>query len=242
MFLRALSAETLKYRRTSALFLAVGVPIAINLLFVLIYALTPRLHKLAINERWNIFIGGGMSTWTQLFLPLGLGIIAALALNLEHGDNQWKHALVLGPSRIAVYIAKCLAVTALLILGSVALGLSALLIGGAVTGFQSIPWADLARGPALTFVGALGIIAVQTWLATRFKAFGVSLGVALFGAILGGMAINSATYWKFVPWSYPSGAYNLQAPSNELAIGLSAGFAVVITVLAAWDFNRRDML
>ncbi len=242
MFSRAISAEALKYRRTSALFLAVGVPVAINLLFLLIYALTPRLHKLATDERWAIFIGGGMSTWTQLFLPLGLGIIAALVLNLEHGDNQWKHALVLGPSRVAVYIAKWLAVTTLVLLGSVALGLSALLIGGAVTGFQSVPWADLARGPGLTFVGALGIVAVQTWLATRFKAFGVSLGVALFGAIAGGLATNSAMYWKFVPWSYPAGAYNLQAPSNQLAMLLSVALAVVITVLAAWDFNRRDML
>jgi lantibiotic transport system permease protein len=242
MFLRALSAEVLKYRRTSALFLAVGVPVAINLLFLLIYALTPRLQRLSTDERWMVFLQGGMSTWTQLFLPLGLGIIAALALNLEHGDNQWKHVLVLGPSRIAVYLAKWLAVVSLVLLGSVALGVSALLIGGAVTGFQSIPWAELARGPALTFVGGLGIIAVQTWLATRFKAFGSSLGVALFGAIVGGAAINSQTYWKFVPWSYPAGAIGLQTPNNELAVLLSVALALVVTGLAAWDFNRRDML
>jgi lantibiotic transport system permease protein len=242
MFLRALSAEMLKYRRTSALFLAVGVPVAINLLFLLIYALTPRLQQMPLEGRWEMFLQGGMSTWTQLFLPLGLGIIAALALNLEHGDNQWKHVLVLGPSRVAVYLAKLLAVVSLVLLGSVALGVSALLIGGAVTGFQSIPWADLARGPALTFVGGLGIVAVQTWLATRFKAFGSSLGVALFGAIVGGAAINSQTYWKFVPWSYPAGAYGLQVPNNELAMLLSVAVALVVTALAAWDFNRRDML
>ncbi|NJK43593.1 MAG: ABC transporter permease subunit [Pleurocapsa sp. SU_196_0] len=166
----------LKYRRTSALFLAVGVPVAINLLFLLIYALTPRLQQMPLEGRWQMFLQGGMSTWTQLFLPLGLGIIAALALNLEHGDNQWKHILVLGPSRVAVYLAKSLAVMSLVLLGSVALGVSALMIGGAVTGFQSIPWSELARGPALTLTGALGIVAVQTWLATRFKAFGSSSG------------------------------------------------------------------
>jgi hypothetical protein len=242
MFFRALSAEVLKYRRTSALWLAVGVPVAINLLFLIVYLLTPRLQQMPLEGRWDMFLSGGMSTWTQLFLPLGLGIIAALALNLEHGDNQWKHALVLGPTRVSVYLAKWLAVVCLVLIGSVALGASAVLVGGAVTGFEAIPWAEIARGPALTFVGAFGIVAVQTWLATRFRAFGLSLGVALFGAIVGAVAINSQTYWKFVPWTYPSGAYQLSAPNNELAMLLSVAIGIAVTVAATWDFNRRDML
>ena len=242
MFLRVLSAEALKYRRTSALFLAVGVPVSINLLFLVIYALTPRLQQTSVAERWNIFLSGGISTWTQLFLPLGIGIIAALALSLEHSDNQWKHILILGPSRVAIYIAKWLAVVTLVGLGSIALMLSALLTGGLVTGFKDIPWIDLLRGPGLTFVGALGIISLQTWISTRSKAFGVTIGVALFGAIIGGFAVQSQSYWKFVPWAYPLGAYGLSAPNNTLAMLLSVGLALSVTALAAWDFQRRDML
>ena len=242
MFVRALSAEALKYRRTSALFLAVGVPVSINLLFLLIFALTPRLQQAPVAARWEMFLSGGMSTWTQLFLPLGLGIIAALVLSLEHADNQWKHVLILGPSRVAVYIAKWLAVVALVMLGSVAFMLSSLLIGGLVTGFAAIPWLNLLRGAGLTFVGALGIISLQTWISTRFKAFAVSIGVALFGAIIGGFATQSQLYWKLVPWTYPAGAFGFSAPNDTLAMLLSAGFAVTITALAAWDFSRRDML
>jgi hypothetical protein len=242
MFWRVLSAELLKYRRTSALFLAVGVPVAINLLFLLIYVLTPRLQIMPIAGRWEMFLSGSMSTWTQLFLPLGLGIIAALALGLEHQDNQWKQILTLGPSRTSVYLAKWLAVIALVLLGSLALALSGLLIGGMVTGFKDVPWENVFRGPMLSFVGALGIISLQTWLATRYKAFGLTIGVALFGAIVGGIAANSQLYWKFVPWTYPLGAYGLAAPNNELAILLSVGMSVLLTVLATWDFNRRDML
>jgi lantibiotic transport system permease protein len=242
MFLRALSAELLKYRRTSALWLAVGVPVSINLLFLIVYLLTPRLQNLPSEGRWQMFLSGGISTWTQLFLPLGLGIIAALALNLEHGDNQWKHTLVLGPTRVSVYLAKCLAVMSLVLLGSLALAVSSLLVGGIVNEFKLIPWADIARGPGLTFVGALGIVALQTWIATRFRAFGFSLGVALFGAIVGGIVVNSQTYWKFVPWAYPAGAFGFSSPNNDLAMLLSGGVAVVVTALAAWDFHRRDML
>lgn len=242
MFLRVLSAETLKYRRTSALFLAVGVPVSINLLFLVIYALNPRLQQTPIAERWELFTGGGISTWTQFFLPLGLGIIAALALSLEHSDNQWKQILILGPSRAAVYIAKWLAVVALVMLGSIALMLSGLLIGGLVTGFGEIPWPALLRGAGLTFIGALGIISLQTWIATRFKAFAVSIGVALFGAIIGGYAAQSQSYWKFVPWTYPTAAFGFSAPDNTLAVLLSVGLAVTVTALAAWDFSQRDML
>jgi hypothetical protein len=239
MFARALSAEVLKYRRTSALWLAVGVPVGINALFLLIYVLTPRLQQAPVPARWEMFLSGGISTWVQLFLPLGLGILAALALNLEHGDNQWKHVLVLGPSRVAVYLAKAVAVIALVLLGSFALALSALLVGGAVTGFQSVPWTKLLQNPLLTFVGALGIVALQTWLATRFKAFGTSLGVALFGAIIGGFAAQSQTYWFYVPWAYP--ALSLTG-SQTTALLLSSATAVVVTALATWDFARRDML
>ena len=242
MLLRAVSAEGLKYRRTSALFLAVGVPVSINLLFLLIYALTPRLQRAPVAARWEMFLSGGISTWTQLFLPLGLGIIAALALSLEHGDNQWKHILILGPSRAAVYIAKWLAVVALVLLGSIAFMLSSVLIGGLVTGFTEIPWLNLLRGAGLSFIGALGIISLQTWISTRFKAFGVSIGVALFGAIIGDFATESQVYWKFVPWTYPVGAFGLPAPDNALAMLLSVGLALSVTALAAWDFQRRDML
>ena len=242
MFLRALSAESLKYRRTSALFLAVGVPVAIELLFLLIFALTPTVQKLPLAGRWNFFVGTPVSTWVQLFLPLGMGIIAALVLGLEHQDNQWKHALVLGPSRIAVYLAKWLAVMALVLLGSIALAFSGFLIGGMLTGFQGIPWLAIVKGAGLSFLGSFGIIAIQTWLSTRFRAFGISIGVALFGAILGSAASNSDVYWKYIPWAYPGGASAFPSPNNQLAIGLSIAVAVIVTALAAWDFQRRDML
>jgi lantibiotic transport system permease protein len=242
MFLRALSAESLKYRRTSALFLAVGVPVAIELLYLLIFVLTPSVQKLPLAERWNFFVGTPVSTWVQLFLPLGMGIIAALVLGLEHQDNQWKHALVLGPSRIAVYLAKWLAVMALVLLGSIALAFSGFIVGGILTSFQSIPWLEIAKGAGLSFLGSFGIIAIQTWLSTRFRAFGISIGVALFGAILGTAASNSATYWKYIPWAYPNRASSFPSPDNQLAIGLSLALMLVVTILAAWDFRQRDIL
>ena len=178
MFVRTLSAEVLKYRRTSALWLALGLPLAVELLLLLIFFVVPDVRKLSLAGRWNFFTHSPLTTWIQTFLPLGLGIIAALALGLEHQDNQWKHVLVLGPTRVMVYLAKVLAVTALILSASVVLALSGLVVGGLFTGFHGIPWAEVGRGAGLAFLGSLGMISLQTWLATRFRAIGLSIGAA----------------------------------------------------------------
>lgn len=238
--LQVLSAEIQKYRRTSALFLATGIPLAINGLFLLAYFLNENLSKVTPEKRWDFFLGGLYSSWAQLFLPLGLGIIAALALGLEHQENQWKQILSLGVSRVQIYFAKWLAVMGLVLLGTITLMLGSLLVGGITTGFVATPWEKLLTAPLLMFLGSMGIISIQVFLATRFRAFAVSMGVALFGAIAGGLISNSAKYWLYFPWTYP--AFGLPSPNSNTAIWLSAGFAVVFLVVAAKDFQQRDMI
>jgi hypothetical protein len=120
------------------------------------------------------------------------------------------------------------------------MGLGSLLIGGLATGFQAIPWNKIATSPLLMFLGSAGIISVQVWLATRYKAFAVSTGVALFGAIAGGLISNSATYWYYFPWTYP--AFGLNDTKNTWAIGLSFAVALLTLIAATRDFQKRDML
>jgi lantibiotic transport system permease protein len=238
--LNVIKAEILKYRRTSALFLAVGIPFAINLLFLLAFFLNENLQKVSVEKRWDFFLSGLYGSWAQLFLPVGLGILAALALGLEHQENQWKQILALGVTRVQVYFAKWLAVMWLVLLGSITLGLGSLLVGGIITGFQAMPWTRVLTSPLLMFLGSAGIISVQVWLATRYKAFAVSTGVALFGAIAGGLISNSARFWYYFPWTYP--AFGLDSSKNTWAIGLSLAVAFVALVAATRDFQKRDML
>jgi lantibiotic transport system permease protein len=235
-----LNAEILKYRRTSALFLAVGIPLAINLLFLMAYLLNENLQKVTVEKRWTFFLDGLYGSWAQLFLPVGLGILAALALGLEHQENQWKQILSLGVTRVQVYFAKWLAVMWLVLLGSITLALGSLLVGGLTTGFQAVPWNKLLTSPLLMFLGSAGIISVQVWLATRYKAFAVSTGVALFGAIAGGLISNSAKYWYYFPWTYP--AFGLDTTKNIWAIGLSFAVAMLALIAATRDFQKRDMI
>jgi lantibiotic transport system permease protein len=235
-----LQAEILKYRRTSALFLAIGIPLAINALFLLAYFLNETVQKMSAPQRWEFFLSSLYGSWAQLFLPVGLGILAALALGLEHQENQWKQVLSVGVPRVQIYFAKWLAVMWLVLLGSITLALGSLLVGGITTGFQSIPWNKLLTSPLLMFLGSTGIISIQVWLATRYRAFALSMGVALFGAIAGGLVSNSATYWYYLPWTYP--AFGIADSKNTIAIGLSCAVAIITLILATWDFQKRDMI
>jgi hypothetical protein len=239
MWFYTFKAEFLKYRRTSALFLAVGIPLAINALFLLVYLLNSPRKSATAAQNWELFLGNLLGAWAGLFLPVGLGILAGLVLGLEHSDNQWKQQLILGATRVQIYVGKWLAVLGLVLLGSVTLMLGSLLVGGIITSFRDIPWAALVRAPLLALVGSLGVISLHTWLALRFRAVGVGLGVALFGAIAGGLAGQSQTWWSYVPWAFPNAI--LQDSRTQTALFLSLGLGLVCLVLGALDLKKRDV-
>jgi hypothetical protein len=240
MWLNTFKAEILKYKRTSALFLAVGIPLAINGLFLLAYLINGPRAKATAAQNWEFFLNNLNSTWAALFLPVGLGILASLVVGLEHADNQWKQQLILGATRVQIYVGKWLAVLGLVGLGSVVLMLGSFFVGGIITGFKDIPFEQLYRAPLLALLGSVGIISLQTWLALRFRAVGVGLGVALFGAIAGGFAGQSRQWWYFVPWTFPNSV--LLDERLYTALLLSGGLGLVFLVLGALDLERRDMV
>jgi lantibiotic transport system permease protein len=240
MWFNTFKAEILKYKRTSALFLAVGIPLAINGLFLLAYLINGARENATAAQNWDFFLGNLNGTWVTLFLPVGLGILASLVLGLEHADNQWKQQLILGATRVQIYVGKWLAVLGLVFLGSVFLMVGSFIVGGVITGFSDIPFEQLLRAPFLALLGSLGIISLQTWLALRFRAIGVGLGVALFGAIAGGFAGQSRQWWYFVPWSFPNSV--LIDERQQTTLLLSLGLGLILLILGALDLERRDMV
>jgi lantibiotic transport system permease protein len=240
MWLNTFKAEFLKYKRTSALFLAVGIPLAINGLFLLAYLINGSQDNATAAQNWKLFLSNLHGSWITLFLPVGLGILASLVLGLEHADNQWKQQLILGATRIQVYIGKWLAVLGLVLFGSVVLMLGSFLVGGIITGFQQIPLTQIYQAPVLALLGSVAIISLQTWLALRFRAVGVGLGVALFGAIAGDFAGQSQRWWYFVPWSFPNSM--LADERLTTALLLSLGVGLILLILGALDCEKRDMI
>ena len=88
---RALSAEALKLKRTPALLLALGVPVALCLLMLVAFTLSDSNRGLDGPRKWAALIGIAINLWTPLILPLGLALLASLTVGLEWTENQWKH-------------------------------------------------------------------------------------------------------------------------------------------------------
>ena len=238
MLIRTLSAETLKYRRTPALWLALLGPAGLAGLFALMHALNPV--TLPAAQRWDWLAGNLFQTWAVLFLPLGTAILAALSTNLEHAENHLKHILTLPPPRWLVYSAKLIAVFGLVLSGSVVLGLSYVLVGVLIGASTPIPWDTAFRIPLTAFAALAPVLALGVWLGMRWRSFVVGLGVGLGGTVVGLIAMRSSTYWVFIPWAYPALATQPDTAKAIQALSLAALLGVLIILWGAFDFTRRD--
>lgn len=241
MLVRSLWAETLKYRRTPALFLALAGPFLVTVLIGVVYALNPNLYGMSPAQKWTWLENALYATWTVLFLPLGTAMIAALATNLEHADNQLKQILCLPPSRAAVYAAKLIAVLGLVLAGSLVLALSFAGLGALMGASSPIPWKTALGTPIMAFIVLLPVLGLSVWLGLCWKSFAVGTSLNIGGTVAGTLAARSSTYWLFVPWTYPFIATRPEAQLDRALI-LAAVLGVIVIAWGFFDFRRRDVL
>lgn len=243
MLQRALWAETLKYRRTLALTLALTAPILLTALHVLGYALTPSMHAGSPDGKWEWLSSNVFQLWAILFLPLGSAILAALATHLEHADNQLKHILTLPPPKATVYLTKFIAVLSLVLIGSLALSAGMIASAWVIGAGSSLDWKAALQQPLLAFMGIVPALALGVWLGMRWRSFVIGVGVALAGTVISMMAVRlpEAAFWKFVPWAYPY--FAIATDPQQAALAWWLGGIVGLTVIAwgLFDFVRQDV-
>ena len=236
---RALSAEALKLKRTPALLLALGVPVALCLLMLVAFTLSDSNRGLDGPRKWAALIGIATNLWTPLILPLGLAVLASLTVGLEWTENQWKHLLSLPVPRPILYLAKLLSLSGLVLLGSVVLVLGLAGVGWTLTEFGPIPWNSLLELAVRSFLASLPLLALQVWLSSRFRSFALAMGFGLAGIIAGEVASNSSFYWRFVPWTYPSMSFNPALVTQ--VVGLGTFFLILVLIVGLLDFSRKDI-
>ncbi len=239
MLKRALAAEILKYRRTPALWLALGVPLGFALCSLLIFTVS----TLSPATTWHWLTGVFYVTWLQLVLPAGVAILAALAVGLEHGNNQFKQLLILPPSRGAVYFAKLISLLGLVLAGTLVLILAVTGIGLAEAGLAApIPWRDLIGIPLLAFLAVTPVLALGLGLALRWRSFALPVSIGFAGTIATTLAVHSARVWPYIPWSYPFIAISNLYHDAALAFELAGLLTLVFVLVSYLDFRRRDIL
>lgn len=261
--LRATRVEVLKLRRTLALWASLLVPLAVIAMTTamnLSRAAGSRFDPDQPNGWDSLMLDLVLFLWCLVGLPPFVALEAALLAGLEHRENAWKHLLALPVPRWTIYAPKLLVAFALVCASSLVLALGTGLEGLVVARLrpdlgltEPIPW-DLILGRSFAFVPAvLLMLAVQTWIAVRWRSFAAAMGLGVGSTIVGIMLLRSlrnvasTPYGPYLasvfPWSLPYVVLARQATAElretALLVGLVGG--AVVAVLGCWEIVRRDV-
>lgn len=247
--MRALSAEALKLRGTLALWMCLVAPATVVLLYVLQLAFSDygRRPTMAPADAWQMFVQGVLVLWILLMLPLFVTLEASLLAGLEHANQQWKHLLALPLPRGVHYLAKLAALIAMVAMAMAVLCLLMAVGGWALGHLQPRfgiggppPWAFMLPRVAMGFVAALLMVALQAWVAIRWRSFTVAVSFGMTATVAGYLIGQSARFGHYYPWTMPMQV--LARDGRHLDFVLVAGTCgcIVVTALALWDFVRRE--
>lgn len=261
--LRATKTEVFKLRRTLALWASILVPllvIAMTAAMNLSRATRTRFDPDQPNGWDSLMLDLVLFLWCLVALPLFVSLETALLAGLEHRENTWKHLFALPIQRWTIYAAKLLVAFGLVCLSSLVLAVGTGLEGWIILAFrpdlgltQPVPW-DLIFLRSFAFVPVvLLMLAVQTWVAIRWRSFTVAMGLGIGGTVIGIMLLRSLKnvastphgplLASLFPWSLPYMVLARQATANlrenAFIVGVAGG--VLVAVLGCWEVVRRDV-
>lgn len=186
-----------------------------------------------------------MPIWTMFLLPMVVAAFTALISQIEHGARAWDHLLALPICRWQIFAAKgivvglvTVAMTLLMLLLSAAGSLAgAAFSGRALQG--AFPWQSLFTDIPATLAAAGLMVAIQLWVALRFKSFVAPLALGIFGTlVIMAVAMTGTTDADLFPWVLPMRALKAPDPTSFVLIGGLGGFALYAISLI--DLSHRS--
>jgi len=243
------SSETLKMKRTLALWLSLLTPGA--LVFLEIAASSQQKDNWipADANPWLWIFEHMFSIWGILILPLFITLETALLGQVEYSADTWKLILTQPVPRWTIIMAKQIWNIILVELGMVALiGLMA--VGGSLLSTIKpemditvpFPFLEMLRQSSIAFLTAGLILAIHTWIALRFNSFVLSSSIGILMTI-GGIILQGLAWVDYFPWSMPSASlysyYNGETILPYLLIGGVGGFA--LSFLSNWQLTTKEI-
>jgi ABC-2 type transport system permease protein len=246
---RALSAETLKLKRTLALWMVLIAPLTVVVLNFLMLWQRGASYLLVADSAWHGLTQNITAFWSLLMLPLYVTLETALLGVVEHNTQQWKHLYALPLPRWSIYAAKWLislalvaASTLVLWIGTILCGLLLNVVEPTLTLSTSIPLWDILRPMGTIGLIGLLIIAIHLYVGLRWSNFTISIGFGMVATTINIMIMNSEKWSKVYPWSLPTFALEdtVGYLPTALAIGVIGG--VIAGLLGMWHVSRREVL
>jgi len=261
---RATRMEVLKLRRTLALWASLLVPLAVIAMTTAMNvsrAMGTRFDPDQPNSWGSLMLDLVLFLWCLVGLPPFVALETALLAELEHRENTWKHLFALPVQRWIIYVAKLLVGFGLVCLSSFMLAAGTGLEGWIILCFrpdlgltQPIPW-NLIFLRSFAFVPvALLMLALQAWVAIRWRSFTVAMGLGIGSTVIGIMLLRSLKnisstphgplLASLFPWSLPYILLARQATASlrETAFLVGVLGGVLAAVLGCWDIVRRDVV
>ena len=248
---RALRAETLKMKRTLALWLTLLTPAA--LVFLEVAAATQNQGRLSaippeIN-RWSLLFEDLFSIWVILIFPLFITLETALLGQVEHANGTWKLVHTQPVPRWATLAAKQIWGMGLVALGMLALiGLT--LIGGTILDIlmpelaiePPIPWGEMFTQVGIVFLASGIILGVHTWIALRSRSFVVASAIGI-GMTIAGLILAGLEWTEYFPWTMPGMTLNNYYDGEAFGIYLVIGAVgwLVLLVISNWQIRRLEI-
>lgn len=251
-YLRAISSEFLKIRRTRAFTLSTAAPVAVaGFIFIAVLVAGPHRY---MQDAWAFYLRGIVGSWSLIVLPLYVALLLALLASVDHAAGAWKLLFSQPVSRPPLYLAKLAVALLLLAWSQIVLGAASLASGFLFSRIRP-HFGDFHRGPAmrtllialaLTYLASLLIVAIHLWLSVRTASFVLSLGIVILAEMATVLGMHQTRLLAYWPWLYPFDAVQGLGfhPSVTLArvIAIAVAGSALITLLAVWDFTRRQAL
>jgi erythromycin esterase len=226
--------ECLKLRRSPALMVALGTPFALSALLCLSFLLRPEIAD-GPYWSWRYFFQTTRAFWGVFILPALLAAMAALSLDVEHRQDNWKVQLV-QPVRISsLFWAKFFVLVLLVTASQAVLYGSTLLWGQALRLPGSPPAAELFIALAV-IPATLPVLAFQFGLSLNLRSFLFPIGIGIFGhfvsLVSSSVPVAGVRPGYYMPWSFSLRALRVSGrgvehPLVELAIACAMGLAIL---------------
>lgn len=249
VLMRALSAEALKLRGTLALWMSLIAPSLVVGLSVLQLTIAniPRPATVRPAEAWQGFMLMALQLWAFLMMPLFITLQSALLAGLEHGNHQWKHLLSLPIPKSVHYVAKLTALLGLTALSLLALSLLLPVGGWVLMQLQPKlgiggppPWGMLAINIPACFAASMLMIAIHTWVATRWRSFTIAVSIGMGATVAGFLIMQSHKYGMYYPWSLPMQVFAGGGEHMRFAVAAGLMGGAFVSLAGARNFARRE--
>ena len=252
IFIRTLSTELIKMKRTLGFWLALLAPLAATgLEFLTMASQGEDMMEFADGQPWLWHMKFTLTVWGLFVLPLFVTLETALLAGWEHGNGTWKLLYAQPVPRWMVTAAKQFS-------GLVLLGVSHIILGPAVIGTglllqqinpslgfnPPIPWIEMLGYSLLIYLIAWLIISVHSFVSLRWNSFVVAMAVGIVATMSGVFFIHSEKYAPFYPWAMQGLIANKLLengwPVSQLILGIGGG--LLIFLVSNLYLTQRDVL